>query len=164
MKQDTKPDSYFTTMFDLYALPDNFRGFEKAQSMNNVSTKVAFLEEQLKNEFTSPCFLPYIQIHEFEALIFTDPPKLTYEYPYSQKEISRLIRSVEAFETPEDINDGPNTAPSKRIIQAIPEYEGRKVSSGPIVTEKIGLANIRKRCPHFYDWLTGLESLHSTTE
>jgi hypothetical protein len=66
---------------------------------------------------------------------------------------------VNEFESPEYIDDGEDTAPSKRIIKEIPEYEGMKASAGPLVAEKIGLTNIRKKCNHFNQWLLKIEAL-----
>jgi hypothetical protein len=57
-------------------------------------------------------------------------------------------------------NDHPDTAPSKRLLREIPEYD--KANSGVIVAEQIGLGKMRRRCPHFNDWLTKLERLGGT--
>lgn len=57
------------------------------------------------------------------------------------------------------IDDGRTTAPSKRIIQKIPIYQGAKTSAAPLIAEKIGLTKIREKCPHFDEWMTRLEGL-----
>jgi hypothetical protein len=59
------------------------------------------------------------------------------------------------------INDGPNTAPSKRIASQIPDYEDAKAAVGPEIAELIRLDTIRSKCPHFHAWLSRLESLGS---
>ena len=64
-----------------------------------------------------------------------------------------------AFNSPELIDDGPDTAPSKRIIAEIPEYAKRKSSAGPIVAERIGLPALRAKCEHFGGWIDRLETL-----
>ena len=61
---------------------------------------------------------------------------------------------VSEFASPEHINDGDNTAPSKRIDDEIPEYKYMKASAGPIVADKIGLPTIRSKCKHFACWLS----------
>ena len=66
---------------------------------------------------------------------------------------------VSRFTSPEHVNDNTDTAPSKRIIREIPEYQGRKASAGPIVAAKIGLSTLRSQCAHFAQWLDKLESL-----
>jgi hypothetical protein len=72
---------------------------------------------------------------------------------------TKPLPSCITFESPELINDGEQTAPSKRIIQAIPSYEGAKVSVAPLMAQKIGLEIIRQKCPHFNQWIERLENL-----
>jgi len=83
---------------------------------------------------------------------------LEWEYLEHQKQIEQLIRMVrEEGNKPELIDDGDATSPSKRILKEIPEYD--KVSSGLIVTRKIGLTALRERCSHFSQWVSDLEQL-----
>ncbi|MEA5419667.1 DUF4276 family protein [Spirulina sp. CCNP1310] len=63
------------------------------------------------------------------------------------------------YQTPELINDGLQTAPSKRIIAQFPDYGKAKSTFGPQLAEKIGLQVIRSTCPHFNQWLSKLECL-----
>jgi len=158
IKEDSNNDVWFTTMFDLYALPDDFPGYAEAQQAAAPCKKVAELEKKLSEDINCPRFIPYIQLHEFEALLLADPSKLDWEFLEHEKAIQSLVHLMRD-RNPEEINDGEATAPSKRIIAAIPDYEGRKASSGPIVASKIGLATLRKRCRHFADWVTRLEGL-----
>ncbi|HER25994.1 MAG TPA: DUF4276 family protein [Rhodospirillales bacterium] len=76
-----------------------------------------------------------------------------------QNSIDTLINIFQSAVSPEHINDTPEGAPSKRIINVIPEYEGRKASAGPMIAENIGLVTIRKHCLHFDKWLASLEGL-----
>jgi hypothetical protein len=71
------------------------------------------------------------------------------------KAINELIKVANEFGNPELINDGENTAPSKRIIRLIPDYQ--KVTAGYQIAEKIGLAILREKCRHFSEWLIQLE-------
>ena len=103
-------------------------------------------------------FVPYLQLHEFEALLFSDPEKLEERFDRHSTEIRRLVQIAEQS-NPELINDGIETAPSKRIIREIPEYESDKASSGPIVAERIGLTTLRMKCLHFSEWIGKLEAL-----
>ncbi len=79
-------------------------------------------------------------------------------YPDGQTGISRLKRDIAGM-NPEEINESPHTAPSKRIIQHLPEYEGQKAQVGPLVAEEIGLHLLREKCPHFNEWIKQLENL-----
>jgi hypothetical protein len=72
--------------------------------------------------------------------------------------VNRVRCSSSAEIPPEEVDEGKDTAPSKRIITHVPEYEGRKASAGPLIAANIGLAHLRKRCPHFDAWLSGLSS------
>ena len=172
MNQYRGRDHHFTTMFDLYALPADFPGYEQAKRRLNVFERVQFLESSLLQDFQGTWdrsagplnLIPYIQLHEFEALLFTDPGKFAGEFIEREGQIEELIEIGAKFDSPEEIDDNPSTAPSKRIIRCIPEYEGRKVSAGPIIAGKIGLEGIRSRCKHFAGWLTRPESLGSALE
>ena len=67
--------------------------------------------------------LPYIQLHEFEALLFSDVNAIVDLMGLSSSSAAALRQDVSAFETPEDINDGPDTAPSKRLLRLVPRYD-----------------------------------------
>ena len=100
---------------------------------------------------------PYVQRHEFEGLLFADVEAFgeLIDVPNGSVEVLRRVRGQ--FPTPEDINDDRNTAPSRRIVGAIPGY--RKPVHGPQVAEIVGLAAIRAECPRFNEWLSRLESI-----
>lgn len=159
IKEDGNPDVRFTTMFDLYGLPSDFPGYESAAATSDPYQRVEVLEDALRNDITDWRFIPYVQLHEFEALILSDPRQLDSQFDNRADGIARLETMAAQFSSPECINDSAYTAPSKRIIREIPEYEGRKASAGPIVTEKIGLSTLRSKCSHFAAWLEKLENL-----
>lgn len=157
MKEDQNFDARFTTMFDLYALPEDFPGYEAAMRERDPYVRVERLEDALREDISDWRFVPYIQLHEFEALLFADPTKLNEQFECDSAVIARLVEEAERC-NPELIDDGSDTAPSKRIIREIPEYESNKVSAGPIVARQIGLTVLRARCEHFDDWLSKLEA------
>ncbi len=161
MKEDQGADARFTTMFDLYRLPDNFPNTEKARVQSNINDKVQTLEKGFAESVNDHRFFSYIQLHEFEALLFSDIEKMSFYYPDQKSEIKRLVEQSKQFENPEHINDGPSTAPSKRIICELHSYEGDKASAGPEVATQIGLTTIRAKCPHFNSWLAHLEELNN---
>lgn len=164
MKADRNADARFTTMFDLYALPEDFPGYAEAAREADPYRRTAMLEAALQNDIRlaldDPRFIPYIQLHEFEALILADPSKLDWEYMEHAPQIQRIVAMV-AREggNPELIDDGETTAPSKRIIAEIPEYDGSKATSGPLIAGKIGLPTLRQKCAHFAEWMQRLEGL-----
>ncbi len=147
-----------TTMFDLYGLPNDFPSFHESCSHMDPYTRIKILEEKFKQDINDVRFVPYIQLHEFEALILADPQKLQKIYLSSGDGIAKLIRAVnEKGGNPELVNDSPQTAPSKRISGEIPAYD--KAIAGPEITRAIGIPVLRKRCVHFNEWLTKLEQL-----
>ena len=159
MKEDLAAECRFTTMFDLYALPNDFPGYEQAAAISDPYAKVVALEAALEADIASRFFFPYIQLHEFETLILANPQCLDWEYLEHDSAIRNLVAMV-GDQNPELINDGPETAPSKRVIKEIPEYEGDK-TSGASVAAQIGLATLREKCAHFNEWVTRLEQLGS---
>ena len=159
MKEDDNPDSYFSTMFDLFALPTDFPSFAEVQELQDPLAKIRELEKAFAKDIARQRFLPYLQLHEFEALLLSDPSKFAVEFLNHDTAIENLGKMCSEFDSPELIDDGPETAPSKRIIQEIPEYAGRKASAGPRIAHTIGLEVIRRRCPHFDQWLTHVEDL-----
>ena len=157
MLEDQNSDARFTTMFDLYGLPRGFPAFEESRGRPDPYERVAFLEEAFGADIGDRRFVPYLQLHEFEALVLSDPSKLDIEFLRHDGPIRRLTDMSAQFACPELIDD--QDPPSRRIIQEIPEYEGRKSSAGPRIAIKIGLPAIRQKCPHFDAWLRQLERL-----
>jgi hypothetical protein len=149
----------FTTMLDLYALPQDFPGYTDAARLHDPYARVRHLEQSLAAEVGEPRLIPYIQLHEFEALLFSNPEKFDWHYIEHAAQIARLIEIAEGFESPELIDDGERTAPSKRIIAQIPEYAFQKSTAGPLIASQIGLATMRASCPHFGEWVSVLEGL-----
>ncbi len=159
LKEDRQPEARFTSMFDLYALPNDFPDFAASEKIANPYQKVAFLEEAFANDINDTRFIPYIQLHEFEALLFSKPEALKIEYFEHFNAIEKLKEIVAEKGNPELINDNPDTAPSKRIINLIPEYAKNKASAGATVAGIIGVELLKKSCKHFNDWIIKLESL-----
>ncbi len=154
---------YFTTMFDLYALPSDFPGMFQYNGIDDAYVKVEKIERAFATDINSPRFIPYIQLHEFEALMFCDITKLTNEYPNCSKEIESLGNVLVRYNgNPELINNSPATAPSKRIIAAIEgkqKYSYNKPRSGAVVTSAIGLPVLMQSCRHFREWIGNIQSI-----
>ena len=157
--EDRNRDARFTTMFDLYGLPPDFPGYEDALKASSPYDRVRVLEHALEEDISDPRFIPYLQLHEFETLLLSDPRKLGLQFVDSSVGIRKLVKMASGFESPEHINDGIDTVPSKRISDAVPEYGRMKPSAGPIVAEKIGLSALRSKCAHFGEWIGKLEGL-----
>src|SRR5260370_18972772 len=107
------------------------------------------------NDIGSPRFTAYLSLHEFEALLFSDPAKIAEALELGARPGTKLARIRNSFPTPEHIDDDPNTAPSKRLLDVYPSYV--KTVDGIRILNDIGLETVRQECPHFNDWLTLLE-------
>src|SRR6478609_6199283 len=124
-----------TTMLDYYALPSDFPGYRSAPS-GPVALRVSHLESEFAADIGDSRFTPYLSQHEFEALLFADPVSATWVYD-DPSVVSHLVATKAAFNgQPEMINDGPMTAPSKRIAAAFANYE--KALHGPLATGAAG--------------------------
>ena len=160
IKQAMKsPDCYVTTMIDFYKLPSDTPGFDKVNEIQSPYEKVQFIENEIKNslKLEKDIFIPYIQLHEFEALLFSDISLLKDSYFEDKYDISPLLKCAEEISNPEMIDNGEDTAPSKRILKCIPCYN--KPVAGVSVCSKIGVDKMRSKCSHFDEWLVKLENV-----
>lgn len=156
---------YCSTLIDYYGLPIDFPGKRESETKTVLSeiadTFNASLENALRNDIGENSlqrFIPYVQMHEFEALLFSDPERFAngINRPDLQIDFGKIRRS---FVTPEHIDDSPHTAPSKRIIELYPGYERQKPLFGVLAALEIGLPKIRQECRLFDAWLAKLETL-----
>jgi len=154
-QEEHNENCWFTTMVDLYAFPQENSPYTKEiQSITDKYEKIAQLEKHFFDDISFQRFIPYVQLHEFEAFVFCNLPLLSEIFINKKREIAQLINSVSAHENPELINEGRETAPSKRLIKFIPEYEEQKTTAGPLICEEIGINQLKEKCKHFNDWLT----------
>jgi hypothetical protein len=93
-------------------------------------------------------------------MLFADPAAFAVSFENCEDRIEELTAIAASEPTIEHINDGRDSAPSKRIIAVFPEYKGRKSSAGPDIAEYIGVTMIRSKCAHFHEWLERLENLN----
>jgi hypothetical protein len=155
-----------TTLVDYYALPRTgdkaWPGRDRAAGLS-FELKAVTVEQEIESDLTAFMgadfnprrFIPFVVMHEFEGLLFSDCGAFSRSIGHPElKTDFQKIR--DDFKTPEEIDDSPVTAPSKRVQKLIPNYE--KPLLGTLAALAIGLDTIRAECPHFNDWLTRLES------
>ena len=146
-----------TTLIDLYALPATFPGCREAVAQGlTAGGKAAHIERAWRTDTGRANFFPYIQVHEFEALILTRPSVLQAYYPEHAAGIEQLRSECALFMTPEDINEVKATSPSHRILARVPTYH--KID-GFRHLQDIGLPELKARCPRFKEWLERCEKL-----
>lgn len=156
MKQEKGDQVRFTTMFDLYRLPKDFPSSGEHAAIIDTTERTRRFEKAMADDLDHRGFIPYIQRHEVEALVLACLDQLVARFPAARDGIENL-RAAVADRSPEDINDGPETHPSQRLIRDVAGYG--KVADGPSVIEEAGLPRVRARCPRFDAWLTTLEAL-----
>ncbi|MBI3411798.1 MAG: DUF4276 family protein [Planctomycetes bacterium] len=161
LKQDSV--TFVTTMFDFYRMPDSWPGRKKAKKLafaRKASTvEVAILNDVAQTfggRFDRRRFFPYVQMHEYEGLLFSRPEVISKVL--MNPAIAEDLKAIRAdFDAPEEIDDSPETAPSKRIDKLSPVFQ--KPLHGVIAAQRIGIETIREECPHFNEWLTALENI-----
>ncbi len=159
-----KPDQpvFVTTMYDYYRMPLDWPGRKAAedvpwQDRADVveSALAADVSQEMGDDFIESRFIPYVQLHELEALILSRPDTLKREFPSRVADVDALIAEI-GDAAPESIDDGHETSPSRRIIAHIPEYRGLKGVAAANVLGMIPLETLRERCEHFDRWLAVL--------
>ena len=156
-------NSFVTTLIDYYGIPDrfNYPGWYESKTIVEKSQKMDFLEQKMLADVDSALshrFIPYIQLHEFEGLLFNNIQ--SFEHTFEAKEFknkNELESILNQYDNPELINDNPTTVPSKRLIKLIEGYN--KIVYGSILAENIGINNIRQKSPRFNNWIKKIEGL-----
>lgn len=154
IKGKCKSDSgaMVTTLLDLYGIPRDFPGIE---TTGNIEHKAGAIKRAFSKDIDQRNFLANVIVHEFECLLFSDPA--AFGEWFDRKTVRELIAIRGGFSTPEHINEGQATAPSKRIMAVCKGY--RKTAHGNPIALTIGLDRIRQECPLFDGWISGIEKL-----
>ncbi len=155
--EDKNLDVRFTMMVDFYDLPSDFPGYDDAMKLADPYDKVQALEAALAAEMDDERFIPYLQLHEFEALVLSQPELVGVLFDDSDKATAELVEVCQQFRSPEHINQGRETHPKAQVTRFFPDYQQNV--DGPLLAQDIGLQVMREACPHFGRWLTMLEQL-----
>lgn len=159
-----RPDAILTTFLDLYALDTTFPSFAEAKKLADVYDRTVCMEVALHQSIVDYVgslperFIPHIQPYEFEGLLFSDVSTLVLTEPSWKQQLPKLRAVRNDFDTPEHINDGYETKPSKRLENILnPKY--KKTRHGPLAAEKITLSKMEQECAHFKSWMSRLRGL-----
>jgi hypothetical protein len=154
---------YCTTFFDFYGLPSSFPGKGDVTANDTIEQKSSKVNEATTRKLTEKLgdnvmrrFIPFIQMYEFEGLLFSDPEKMALGMDKPDL-IAHFQQISDNFTTPEHINNSPQTAPSKRIISVIRGYE--KPLMGVLAALEVGLDSMRDNCHLFNQWLSDIEAI-----
>lgn len=159
-----KPAAVLSTFLDLYALDTSFPAVAEARLQTDVYFRTKCLESALHAAIVAEVgcrperFMPHIQPYEFEGLLFSDVVALSGVEPSWERQQAKLTQIRGLVETPEQINDGFETKPSRRLENILtPKY--KKTRHGPLAAERITLAVMEQECPHFRGWMERLRGL-----
>ena len=136
LQTERSPEARFSMMVDLYSLPHDVPGYAAARALVAPDAQAATLEAMLADEIKDHRFIPYFQVHEFEALLLAAPEKFTEWFERREKQIAMLIAECDRFASPELINHGQHTHPKARIKKYLADY-GEK-ADGPLLAQAIG--------------------------
>lgn len=159
------PDyDYVTTLVDFFRLCDDWTGLKKISPGMSSSEQAEAVEQSALDDAKTSLpkvdvgarFIPNVLMHEFEGLLFTDPEAIV-DITRARASLADLTNVAAEFPSPEDINTGRETAPSKRLAKLGANYG--KIAHGSRIARRIGLPSIRVKCPHFNEWLARLEGL-----
>ena len=143
-----------TTLVDFYGFQDR-NGRNRAQLEADIRAGVAKSTTGYDERFV----LPYVQMYEFEGLLFTNPEAFKcVQDGWNEQSHAALKQVRQAFASPEDINDSRETAPSKRILSIFEVGAYSKTEHGPLIAEAIGIDAIRGQCPNFDAWVTQIQA------
>lgn len=143
-----------STLVDFYGFADR-AGRNRAQLEADIAKAVGAIIA----DYDPRHVLPYVQMHEFEGLLFSDTTAFAWVGDgWNQAVEAALTAVAQAFPTPEDINDAPETAPSKRILDILAPGTYSKTEHGPLIAEAIGIETMRQKCPRFATWVAHLQA------
>lgn len=144
-----------TTMLDYYGLPSDFPSYSVRGTCYQ---RVEAAEAAFANDINQNKFIPYLQLHEFEGILFTSPKAIADTMDTSGTSTNKLQQIRDAFNSPEEINEGAKTHPSKRIEKMFSNYN--KSFHGTLISTRIGVNQLIDNCPHFKRWVENLQVNH----
>ncbi|EOX7394829.1 DUF4276 family protein [Enterobacter sp. BNK-34] len=158
-----RADTYVTTLVDYYGVTE-WPGMDSLPAQRTPAQIAAHLNVAVMNEVnnlfaeqqSARRFIPFIALHEFEALLFSDSTILAEELSISVADVEAVV--AECGE-PEAINNGRETAPSKRLNRWTPEGKFAKTTQGIAIAKRIGITRMREQCPLFDAWIAQFEAL-----
>ncbi len=157
-----RSDTYVTLLVDYYGIRGDWPGYAESKQQTTHIRKSAVMTRSTADEIQTLFsdqnpgrrFIPYVSMHEMEALYFSDPACLAEKIGVNQRYIDDILS---ACGEPEKINDHSTTAPSKRLAQLSDRF--KKTSTGIAIATAIGIPKMREACSLFNDWVSSLEQL-----
>ena len=156
----SNPTAIVTSLIDYYQLRSDFPGYTASLAIADINARIDYLEQEIAKVITDVRFIPYIQLYEFEGLLFSDVRGFEYISNINAANMLEIRNTIDAYPNPELINDGHSTAPSKRLKRLIPRY--KKTFHGPIIALENGMAPVLAKCQRFNNWITTIVNKNNT--
>ncbi len=118
----------------------------------NKTNRLTFLKKAIVEDLETekgghfPNLLPYIQLHEFEALVFSTLDAIKALYSIENAKFKELEQIATSYPNPENINESPKTAPSKRMKDDQLNRGYNKVNVGIVIIEEASVDIISLKC------------------
>jgi hypothetical protein len=157
-----RSDTWISIMVDYYGIRSDWPGYAESRQLSSHTQKAAAMNEAtaleiarlFPNQNPANRFIPYVSMHETEALYYSDPACLAFNLGVNQQCIDAILSECGE---PEKINDRPDTAPSKRLLKMAQGFN--KTTTGISIAEQIGIPKMRAACPLFDAWIEQLAAL-----
>jgi hypothetical protein len=146
------PNCIVTSLIDFYELRTDFPGYVAAFAMAYRNDSVQHIEQEISLDINNPRLVPYIQLHEFEGLLFADIKGFQTYFP---KIINHAQYIINQYPNPEMINDSPATTPAARLKEIFSKIPRRydKPFHGPMIALANGITPVLAKCPRFKNWI-----------
>lgn len=133
-------------ILDYYGLDESFSDHLTTE-YSSLDQRVEAIQARLESDIGELYFRFRLQVHEFEAYLYSDPQKVAghFQKPEAQTQLEGVLAKF--GNDPERINNHPKTAPSKRLEALFPEFG--KTTDGLILARKISVPVIREKCTRF---------------
>lgn len=155
-------DAIVTAMINYYGIKDDYDYplWDESKMIGSKTERMRHLEKAMQEDIPEKQrsrFIPHLQLHEFESLLFSDLTVFSRWYSSKEMNLDKLQAAIKQFHYPEDINDIKETSPSKRVKDAIPGYS--KIVDENMLAMDIGLQKMLQMCPHFNEWFSQLQAI-----
>ena len=121
LKTSTRTDFILTTFVDFFRIPHSMPEYDASMAKPTKIGQVESLEQTLADIINDRRFLPYIQLHEFETLLFST--NNGFEHYFMAQQANETQSIVTRYKNPEEINSTPQGAPSKRILSIHEDFD-----------------------------------------
>lgn len=150
-----------TTLIDHYGINSDrklpgYSTITTANTEERIQQMEAIINVEIQKIKPYRFFIPYIQRHEFETLLFSNP-EVGFELEHDKIK-EDVVKLSSGFDSIEDINCTPEGAPSKRIGRIYESHKKKysKVSDAVDIIELTSIESVLEKCPRFKNWVEKL--------